>query len=42
MTYKFHWKEVVHEQVEIEAISGIETEEVFKSMSFTERMLKSK
>ena len=41
MTYKFHWKEVVHGQVEIEASSGIEAEEIFKSMSLNERMLKS-
>ena len=42
MTYKFHWKEVVHRQVEIEANSGVEAEEISKSMSLTERMLKSK
>ena len=42
MTYKFHWKEVIHGQVEIEASSGVEAEEIFKSMSLTERMLKSK
>ena len=42
MTYKFHWKEVVHGQVEIEASSGIEAEKNFKSMSLTEQMLKSK
>ena len=42
MTYKFNWKEVVHGQVEIEARSSIEAEEIFKSMSLTERMLKSK
>ena len=41
MTYKFHWKEVVHGQVEIEASSGIEAEEIFKSMSLNEKMLKS-
>ena len=35
MTYKFHWKEVVHGQVEIEA------EEIFKLMSLTERMMNS-
>ena len=42
MTYKFHWKEVIHGQVEIEASSGVEAEKIFKSMSLTERMLKSK
>ena len=42
MTYKFHWKEVIHGQVEIKASSGVEAEEIFKSMSLTERMLKSK
>ena len=42
MTYKFHWKEVIHGQVEIEASSGVAAEEIFKSMSLTERMLKSK
>ena len=41
MTYKFHWKEVVHGQVEIEASSGIEAEEIFESMSLTERMMNS-
>ena len=41
MTYKFHWKEVVHGQVEIEASSGIEAEEIFKSMSLNGKMLKS-
>ena len=42
MTYKFHWKEVIHGQIEIEASSGVEAEEIFESMSLTERMLKSK
>ena len=42
MTCKFHWKEVIHGQVEIEASSGVEAEEIFESMSLTERMLKSK
>ena len=41
MTYKFHWKEVVHGQVEREASSGIEAEEIFESMSLTERMMNS-
>ena len=41
MTYKFHWKEVVHGQVEIEASSGNEAEAIFKSMSLTERMMNS-
>ena len=41
MTCKFHWKEVVHGQVEIEASSGIEAEEIFESMSLTERMMNS-
>ena len=41
MIYKFHWKDVVHGQLEIEAISGVEAEEIFKSMSLNEKMLKS-
>ena len=41
MTYKFHWKDVVHGQVEIEANSGVEAEEIFRSMSLTERMMNS-
>ena len=41
MTYKFHWKEVVHGRVEIEASSGIEAEEIFESMSLTEWMMNS-
>ena len=41
MTYKFHWKDVVHGQVEIEANSGVEAEEIFRSMSLTERMVNS-
>ena len=41
MTYKFHWKEVVHGQVEIEASSGNEAEAIFKSMSLIERMTNS-
>ena len=41
MTYKFHWKDVVHRQVEIEANSGVEAEEIFRSMSLTERMMNS-
>ena len=41
MIYKFHWKDFVHGQLEIEAISGVEAEEIFKSMSLNEKMLKS-
>ena len=41
MTYKFHWEVVVHGQVEIEANSGVEAEEIFRSMSLTERMVNS-
>ncbi len=41
MTYKFHWKEVVHGQVEIEASSGNGAEAIFKSMSLAERIMNS-
>ena len=41
MTYKFDWKDVVHGQLQIKAISGVEAEEIFKSMSLNEKMLKS-
>ena len=41
MTYKFHWKDFVHGQIEIEANSGVEAEEIFRSMSLTERMMNS-
>ena len=37
-TYKFDWKDIVHGQIEIEANSGIEAEQLFRDMALTQRL----
>ena len=37
-TYKFDWKDIVQGQIEIEANSGVEAEQLFRDMALTQRL----
>ena len=41
-TYKFDWQDIVHGQIEIEAESGVEAEQILHAMKLQERLNLSK
>ena len=41
-TYKFDWTDIVHGQIEVEADSGVEAEQIFREMKLHERLKSSK
>jgi hypothetical protein len=37
-TYKFDWQDVVHGQIEVEAESGVEAEQILRKMKLQDRL----